>query len=48
MSIHRPQPLSEPAPDDTPLEMITAWIEESYRLVAPKKLVALLDGRTPR
>jgi predicted DNA-binding protein (MmcQ/YjbR family) len=30
------------APDDAPLEMITTWIEESYRIVAPKKLVALL------
>ena len=33
------------APDDAPPEMITGWIEESYRLVAPKKLVAaLLDA----
>jgi len=31
------------APDDAPLEMITGWIEESYRIVAPKKLAALLD-----
>ena len=23
------------------------WVEESYRLVAPKKLVALLDARQP-
>ena len=30
------------APADAPLEMITGWIEESYRIVAPKKLVALL------
>ena len=30
------------APDDAPLEMITGWIEESYRIVAPIKLVALL------
>jgi predicted DNA-binding protein (MmcQ/YjbR family) len=29
-------------PDDAPLEMITGWIEESYRLVAPKRLVASL------
>jgi predicted DNA-binding protein (MmcQ/YjbR family) len=27
-------------PDDAPIEMITGWIEESYRLVAPKRLVA--------
>ena len=32
------------APEDVPLDMITAWIEESYRAVAPKKLVAGLDG----
>jgi predicted DNA-binding protein (MmcQ/YjbR family) len=31
------------APGDAPLEMITGWIEESYRLVAPKKLVVDLD-----
>ena len=32
------------APNDAPLEMITGWIEESYRLVAPKRLVAELDA----
>ena len=31
------------APDDAPLEMITGWIEESYRIVAPKKLIAGMD-----
>ena len=31
-------------PPDAPLEMILGWIEESYRTVAPKKLVAVLDG----
>jgi predicted DNA-binding protein (MmcQ/YjbR family) len=30
------------APDDAPLEMITGWIEESYRLVAPRRLAASL------
>ena len=35
------------APDDAPLEMLTAWIEESYRAVAPKKLVAVLDAGKP-
>jgi len=30
-------------PQDAPLEMVVSWIEESYRLVAPKKLVAALD-----
>ncbi len=27
-----------------PLETLTAWIDESYRLLAPKTLVAQLDG----
>ena len=35
--------VSAVAPDDTPIEMVAGWIEESYRLVAPKKLAALLD-----
>jgi predicted DNA-binding protein (MmcQ/YjbR family) len=30
------------APDDVPVEMVTGWIEESYRLVAPKRLVGQL------
>jgi predicted DNA-binding protein (MmcQ/YjbR family) len=33
------------APDDVPLEMVTGWIEESYRIVAPTKLVASLPPR---
>ena len=32
------------APADWPREMLTDWIEESYRAVAPKKLGALLSG----
>jgi predicted DNA-binding protein (MmcQ/YjbR family) len=32
------------APPDTPAEMLTAWIEESYRAVAPKALLKQLDG----
>jgi predicted DNA-binding protein (MmcQ/YjbR family) len=28
-------------PADAPLDMMLAWIEESYRLVAPKRLAAL-------
>ena len=40
--------VSATVPDDAPIEMITGWIEESYRLVAPKKLAALLDDRPPR
>jgi predicted DNA-binding protein (MmcQ/YjbR family) len=35
------------APDDAPLEMITGWIEESYRIVAPKKLAAMLGQPGP-
>jgi predicted DNA-binding protein (MmcQ/YjbR family) len=32
-------------PDEMPdVEMVKAWIEESYRSQAPKKLVAQLDG----
>ena len=32
-------------PIDAPLELLTAWIEESYRAVAPKPLVARLDAQ---
>jgi predicted DNA-binding protein (MmcQ/YjbR family) len=37
--------LPEAWDDDVPFEMVTAWIEESYRLVAPKRLVARLASR---
>jgi predicted DNA-binding protein (MmcQ/YjbR family) len=30
--------------DHTPLELLEAWIDESYRAVAPKRLVAELDA----
>ena len=30
---------------DTDLETLRDWVEESYRIVAPKRLVAKLDGR---
>ncbi len=30
--------------DAPPMEMLKAWIDESYRAQAPKKLVAELDG----
>ncbi len=30
-------------PEDLPIEMLRAWIVESYRAVAPKKLARLLD-----
>ncbi|MFI1971192.1 dGTPase [Streptomyces cinnamoneus] len=29
---------------DTPLEVLCDWVEESYRTVAPKRLVAQLDA----
>jgi predicted DNA-binding protein (MmcQ/YjbR family) len=32
------------APADAPLEMLTAWIEESYRAVAPKAMLRQADG----
>jgi predicted DNA-binding protein (MmcQ/YjbR family) len=32
------------APPDAPAEMLTAWIEESYRAVAPKALLKRLGG----
>jgi len=35
-------------PDDPiPIDRLTEWIDESYRAVAPKKLVAELDGVAP-
>jgi len=33
------------APPDAPLEMLTGWVEESYRAVAPRTLVKALDAR---
>jgi predicted DNA-binding protein (MmcQ/YjbR family) len=32
------------APPDAPLDMLLGWIEESYRTIAPKALVARLDA----
>ena len=34
-----------PEGEEVPVEMFAAWIEESYRAQAPKKLVAELDRR---
>ena len=31
--------------DMVPLDMLFSWIDESYRAVAPKKLIAELDAR---
>jgi predicted DNA-binding protein (MmcQ/YjbR family) len=36
--------LTVDAPEDAPMELLQAWILESYRAVAPKKLAALLDS----
>jgi predicted DNA-binding protein (MmcQ/YjbR family) len=36
------------ARDTPPLEMLRKWLDESYRAVAPKKLVAQLDGAAPK
>jgi predicted DNA-binding protein (MmcQ/YjbR family) len=30
--------------DDVPMDLMRAWIDESFRAVAPKKIVARLDG----
>ena len=35
-------------PDDAPLDMLTEWIEESYRAVAPKSIVAALPDSAHR
>jgi predicted DNA-binding protein (MmcQ/YjbR family) len=32
------------APPDAPLDLFMAWIEESYRAVAPKALIVQLDA----
>lgn len=34
--------------DEIPVERIRRWIGESYRAVAPKRLVELLDGPKPK
>jgi predicted DNA-binding protein (MmcQ/YjbR family) len=34
--------------DDVPVEQLKRWIGESYRAVAPTKLVELLDGPRPK
>ena len=33
-----------PPDSRVPLELLLPWVEESYRAIAPKKLVAKLDG----
>ncbi|MCW5697448.1 MAG: MmcQ/YjbR family DNA-binding protein [Bauldia sp.] len=36
----------EPA-SDPPLDVLTAWLDESFRAVAPKRLSATLDAAAP-
>ena len=36
-----------PADDLPPLPMLTAWLDESYRAVAPRALVKALSGYSP-
>ena len=33
--------------DPIPIDRLTEWIDESYRAIAPKKLVAEVDGAPP-
>ena len=33
--------------DEPPVDILCDWIEESYRAIAPKKLVAELDQQSP-
>ena len=33
-------------PEDVPLDLLLGWIEESYRAVAPRALVAHLDAKS--
>jgi len=37
-----------PPKEKPPMDVLRAWIDESYRAVAPKKLVAGLDAPPPR
>jgi predicted DNA-binding protein (MmcQ/YjbR family) len=34
--------------DKPPMDLLTAWIDDSYRAIAPKKLVAQLETQTSR
>ena len=36
-----------PLHGELPVEVLADWVEESYRTVAPKRLVAELDARQP-
>jgi predicted DNA-binding protein (MmcQ/YjbR family) len=36
------------AGEDVPRALLERWIDESYRSVAPKQLIAQLDGKAPR
>jgi predicted DNA-binding protein (MmcQ/YjbR family) len=34
--------------DEIPVEILNSWVEESYRAIAPKKLVSEFDGKTAK
>jgi predicted DNA-binding protein (MmcQ/YjbR family) len=36
------------AKDRPPLDILEAWIDESFRAIAPKKVVAAMDEKKPR
>jgi hypothetical protein len=39
--------LNFPAEDKPPVDLLKRWILESYRAVAPKKLIAELEASQP-
>jgi len=34
--------------DELPMELLKKWIDESYRAIAPKRVLALLEGEKPK
>ena len=39
--------LTVDAPADAPMDLLRSWVTESYRLVAPKRLAALVPSEEP-
>jgi predicted DNA-binding protein (MmcQ/YjbR family) len=39
--------LTVDAPEDAPMDLLRSWVTESYRLVAPKRLAALVPSEEP-
>jgi predicted DNA-binding protein (MmcQ/YjbR family) len=33
---------------EVPIDLVRAWLDESYRAIAPKKCIAMLDGATAK